>query len=231
MVQFALDHDIHLIQLPSKSTHELQPLDVGCFALLQISYERQLRDWLLENPLSVIRKVDFLDLLFKARTETYTIDTVKNAWRASGCWPINLDKAHGVPDVSLAAESEPAVRALDTPLLIRKLAREAEEQRVSDLDKGTKRSLFQAFVDTTTAKLTTYVLGRSWQSAGRGRHTQTGIFGMPATAGILFATRGTAGHGRHTHCAAHGRYPYFPRGMTRWVFLIYFTIDSLFPNT
>ena len=85
VVQFALDHDIHLIQLPSKSTHELQPLDVGCFALLQTSYEKQLRDWLLENPLSVIRKVDFLDLLFKARTETYTIDTVKNAWRASGC--------------------------------------------------------------------------------------------------------------------------------------------------
>ena len=32
----------------------------------------------------------------------------------------------------------------------------------------------------------------------------------------LFATR----HGRHTHCAAHGRYPYFPRGMATWVFLI-----------
>ena len=60
-----------------------------------------------------------------------------------------------------------------------------------------------------------YVLGRSWQSAARGRHTQTGIFGMPATAGILFAMRGTAGHGRHTHYAAHGRYPYFPWGMTR----------------
>ena len=83
-----------------------------------------------------------------ARTETYTIDTVKNACRASGCWPIDLDKAHGVPDVSAELAESASVRALDTPLLIRKLAREAEENMVSDdLDKGTKRSVFQAFVE------------------------------------------------------------------------------------
>ena len=38
VIQFALDNDIHMIQLPSKSTHVLQPLDVGCFALLQAAY-------------------------------------------------------------------------------------------------------------------------------------------------------------------------------------------------
>ena len=162
MVQVALDNDIHLIQLPSNSTHELQPLDVGCFALLQISYERQLRDYLLENPLSVIRKADFLELLFKARTETYTMNTVKNAWRASGSWPIDLNKPRRVPDVSAklvepaeSAESLPA-HALDTLLLIRKLAPEAEEKMVSELDKGTKRFLFQEFVDITTERLTTH---------------------------------------------------------------------------
>ena len=82
---------------------------------------------------------------------------VKNAWQASGCWPINLDKAHRVPDVS--ADKSPAVRApaLDTPPLIWKLACEAEEQMVSDNhNNDIKRSLFQVFVDTTTAKLTTY---------------------------------------------------------------------------
>ena len=43
VIKFALDHDIHMIQLPSKSTHVLQPLDIGCFALLQAPYERNLR--------------------------------------------------------------------------------------------------------------------------------------------------------------------------------------------
>ena len=42
MVKYALDHDIHLICLPSKSTHVLQPLDVGCFGVLQTTYERNL---------------------------------------------------------------------------------------------------------------------------------------------------------------------------------------------
>ena len=79
VVQYALDHNIHMIQLPSKSTHILQPLDVGCFALLQAAYERHLRDWLLMNPLSVICKIDFLELLFNARTEDYSVDTIKKA--------------------------------------------------------------------------------------------------------------------------------------------------------
>lgn len=62
-----------------------------------------------------------------------------------------------MPDVSATATKSPAVRALDTHLLIRKVTRDAEEKIVShSLDKGTQRSLFQYFVDTTTAKLTTY---------------------------------------------------------------------------
>ena len=72
VIQHALNHDAHVIQLPSKSTHLLEPLDVGCFALLQAAHEHHLRAWLLDNPLSVIRKVDFLGLLYKARKDTVT---------------------------------------------------------------------------------------------------------------------------------------------------------------
>ena len=168
VVQYALDHNIHMIQLPSKSTHILQPLDVGCFALLQASYEWHLRDWLLKNPLSAIRKIDFLELLFNARTEVYSVDTIKKAWKASGCWPIDMDRARGVPQTQTSKVSPKTAkadapktakeddRALDTPLLIRKLARETEEQMIAAIDNGTKRSLFRSFVDATTAKLTTY---------------------------------------------------------------------------
>lgn len=162
VVQYALDHNIHIIQLPSKSTQMLQPLDVGCFAPLQTSYKRHFEEWLLKNPQSLIQKADFLELLFIARTEIYTVDTVKDAWGTSGCWPIDVDKARGVPPPPPAILVEPApdssnLRALDTPLLIRKLAREAEQKLFSDdVDKETKRSLFQSLVDITTAKITTY---------------------------------------------------------------------------
>ena len=42
VVKYALDHGIHMICLPSKSTHLLQPLDVGCFGVLQTTYEKNL---------------------------------------------------------------------------------------------------------------------------------------------------------------------------------------------
>ena len=96
VVQYALDYNIHMIQLPSKSTHILQPLDVGCFALLQSSYQRHLRDWLLMNPLSVICKIDCLELLYNARMEVYSVNTINKAWNASACWPVDLDRARGV---------------------------------------------------------------------------------------------------------------------------------------
>lgn len=35
VVKYALDNNIHMICLPSKSTHVLQPLDVGYFGILQ----------------------------------------------------------------------------------------------------------------------------------------------------------------------------------------------------
>ena len=42
VVKYALDHNIHMICLPSKSTHLLQPLDVSCFSSLQRAYESNL---------------------------------------------------------------------------------------------------------------------------------------------------------------------------------------------
>lgn len=42
VVKYALDNNIHMICLPSKSTHLLQPLDVGCFGVMQVTYEKNL---------------------------------------------------------------------------------------------------------------------------------------------------------------------------------------------
>ena len=164
VIQHALNHDTHVIQLPSKSTHLLQPLDVGCFALLQAAYERHLRAWLLDNPLSVIRKVDFLGLLYKARKDTYEPDIVRKAWKSSHCWPIDLDLARDPALLVPKLESEVQKQtSADTPLLIRKLASDAE-QAIFGKGKGkgmandvpVARELFHSVIDTAVAKLTHY---------------------------------------------------------------------------
>jgi len=89
VVQYALDHNIHMICLPSKSTHLLQPLDVGCFGVLQTTYERNLSMWLRPNPLVVLSKPVFLEILEKTRKEVFTVDCVVGPWRKSHCWPID----------------------------------------------------------------------------------------------------------------------------------------------
>ena len=163
VIQYALDHNIYMIQLPSKATHILQPLDVGCFALLQRAYEEQLREWLHQNPIQPICKVDFLNLLFNARTKVYTQEIIKSAWKNSGCYPVDMDTArggggtHGGIVVRPNESESSGDRALPTPLLIRKLTREAGQKLLaSDIDNGTKRALFESVVDTATAKLIEY---------------------------------------------------------------------------
>ncbi|RPA99618.1 CENP-B protein, partial [Choiromyces venosus 120613-1] len=41
-VKYAINHNIHLLCLPSHSTHVLQPLDVGIFSLLTTYYKQEL---------------------------------------------------------------------------------------------------------------------------------------------------------------------------------------------
>ena len=85
VVQYALENNIHMICLPSKSTHLFQPLDVGCFGVLQTTYEKNLSGWLRENPLSVMSKPAFLGILHKTRSEVYSMECITGAWRNSRC--------------------------------------------------------------------------------------------------------------------------------------------------
>ena len=124
VVQYALDHNIHMICLPSKSTHLLQPLDVGCFGVLQRTYEKNLSGWLQQNPFSVISKPVFLEILQKTRNEVYTVDCIVGVWRKSNCWPINR-KLTEIPVVS-DTPNVSDIRVLDTPGRLRTLTKNAE---------------------------------------------------------------------------------------------------------
>jgi len=122
VVKYALAHNIYMICLPSKSTHLLQPLDVGCFSLLQTTYERNLSTWLRTNPLLAISKVHFLDILQQTRRQVFTMDIIQSAWKAARCWPIDRT-FHPLPTPPPRSASVSATSAvLDTPTLLRKLS-------------------------------------------------------------------------------------------------------------
>ena len=72
-IEYCVSHRIIAYCFPTHTTHLLQPLDVGLFSPLQKAYGREVPvDRLTRFGNVAINKGNFLPLLVKARTKTYT---------------------------------------------------------------------------------------------------------------------------------------------------------------
>ena len=76
--------------MPLHSSHLLQPLDIGCFAVLKRSYG-QMVEIKMRNGVNHIDKLDFLAAYPSARTEAYKTNTIKNSFGAAGLIPFCPD--------------------------------------------------------------------------------------------------------------------------------------------
>ena len=88
-IEYCISHCIIAYCLPSHTTHLLQPLDIGLFSPLQKSYGKEV-DCLIRFGNVAINKANFLPLLVKARTKTYTKENILGVWRGSGLIHPNL---------------------------------------------------------------------------------------------------------------------------------------------
>ncbi|CBF76072.1 hypothetical protein AN3478.2 [Aspergillus nidulans FGSC A4] len=86
--QICTDHNIIPLCMPAHSSHLLQPLDIGCFAVLKRSYA-SLVDQKMRLGISHIDKLDFLAAYPQARISTFKLDTIRNSFRAAGLVPLN----------------------------------------------------------------------------------------------------------------------------------------------
>ena len=86
--------------MPAHSSHLLQPLGIGCFAVLKRSYGS-----LVENQARTgynhIDKLDFLASYPQARTEAFKPETIQNSFAAAGLVPINPDRVLSKLNISL----------------------------------------------------------------------------------------------------------------------------------
>jgi hypothetical protein len=78
-LNYAREHNIHLLQLPGYTTHRLQPLDVAFFKPLQSYYVRAQEKWLRAS------------LFSEAYGRAATVETAASAFRGSGIWPVDLN--------------------------------------------------------------------------------------------------------------------------------------------
>ena len=106
----------------------------------------------------------FLEILYKTREEVYTEETIRSAWRAAKCWPVDINLARGNITTSTTTTAtmtmtttttmtttmttqshifsndsgdvsvNDANPTLDTPLRLRQLARKFKEQIPLDCD-------------------------------------------------------------------------------------------------
>ncbi|EKV06856.1 hypothetical protein PDIG_76290 [Penicillium digitatum PHI26] len=79
------------ICMPAHSSHLLQPLDIGCFAVLKRSYG-QLVEKKMRLGVNHIDKLDFLEAYPVARLEAFKSDTIQNSFTATSLAPLYPDR-------------------------------------------------------------------------------------------------------------------------------------------
>jgi hypothetical protein len=74
--------------LPNNTSHELQPLDVGCFSPLKTKYRQQIEDLAILDISAARSKRRFVRAYEEASKETFTKEIIRNSFRHSSIWPL-----------------------------------------------------------------------------------------------------------------------------------------------
>ena len=93
-VEKAVENNIHIILLPSHTTHFLQPLDVGVFPAVKNEWRRVLKEHLITSNFSNVTKHKFTELflqLIKSEKAFKRLHAIVG-FEESGIFPINLKK-------------------------------------------------------------------------------------------------------------------------------------------
>jgi hypothetical protein len=106
-------NDIIPICMPAHSSHLLQPLDIGCFAVLKRSYG-QMVETKMRNGINHIDKLDFLEAYPSARNEAFRSDTIINSFRAAGLVPFSPDQVISKLDICLRTPTPPPSRGSES---------------------------------------------------------------------------------------------------------------------
>jgi hypothetical protein len=96
--------------MPPHASHLLQPLDVGCFAVLKRSYGRRVAEY-TRLGIDSIEKDDFLNIFPAARNDSFKESIVQSAFVATGL--VLLDPDRVLSKLNIRLQSPPL---LDRPV-------------------------------------------------------------------------------------------------------------------
>jgi len=153
------ENNIIPICMPPHSSHLLQPLDVGCFAVLK-QYYGQLVEQQIRLGFNYIDKIDFLTAFPRARTVAYKAQTIQNSFAATGLVPFNPDRVLQHLNVQLKTPTPPPSRSsntasscLQTPQNIRQFVRQSTtiNKRINERTGNPNQEINQAVIRLSKA--------------------------------------------------------------------------------
>jgi hypothetical protein len=104
------ENNIIPLCMPSHASHLLQPLDVGCFAVVKRAYGRFVSD-LARRGYNHIDKSDFLENYQHARLEAFqSANIIQNSFAASGLVPVDAERVLNKLNISLRTPTPPSSR-------------------------------------------------------------------------------------------------------------------------
>ncbi|EED11907.1 conserved hypothetical protein [Talaromyces stipitatus ATCC 10500] len=157
------ENNIIPICMPPHSSHILQPLDVGCFAVLKRHYG-QLVEQRMRLGFNHIDKMDFLMAFPQARTVAYKAQTIRNSFTATGLVPFNPDRVIQQLNIQLKTPTPPPSRSsntqsscLQTPQNIRQFVRQSTTitKRINERTGSPNQVIDQAIMRMSKAYETT----------------------------------------------------------------------------
>ena len=93
--------------MPAHPSHLLQPLDIGCFAVLKQVYGQMVETKMCLG-INHINKLDFLEAYPHAQIEAYKPNTIKNSFAAAGLVPYDPDHVISELDIRLHTPTPPS---------------------------------------------------------------------------------------------------------------------------
>ena len=89
VIELARANNIHLLCLPSHTTHILQPLDVGVFKSFKLNFSKACTRYLAANPGRVITNDRLASLVAEAWPHSFTALNVMSGFKKCGIFPLN----------------------------------------------------------------------------------------------------------------------------------------------
>ena len=116
--------------MPPRSSHLLQPLDVGCFSPLKRAYGHQV-EICMQLGRNHIDKLDFLEAFKPARAAALSSSIIRSGFAAAGLVPYNPERVLSRLQLKLRKPSPPASKTAittcqtpKTPYTVAQLAQE-----------------------------------------------------------------------------------------------------------